>query len=67
MTFACHFGRCRYIRSSFRTAPAGDVFQRKINEILKELPNVFGMSDDLLVVGHDQHVTDHDATLHRVL
>ena len=41
-TFACHFGRYRYKRLQFGTAPAGDMFQQKIDEIFKDLPNVFG-------------------------
>ena len=34
---------------------AGDMFQWNINEIFKELPNVFGIGDDILVVGYDGH------------
>ena len=31
-------------------SPAGDMFQRKIDEIFEELPNVFGIADDILFV-----------------
>ena len=29
------------------------MFQDKIDEIFKDLPNVFGIVDDILVVGYD--------------
>ena len=37
------------------------------NEIFKELANVFGIADDILVVVYDRHGTDYDETLRRVL
>ena len=42
------------------------MFQRKIDEI-SELPNVFGIADDILVVGYDENSSDHDDLLWRVL
>ena len=62
-TFACQFGRFRYKRFSFGAAPAGDVVQRKLDEIFKKLPKVFGILDDILVVGYDSDSKDHDATV----
>ena len=50
--FSCHFGRYRYTRLPFRAAPAGYVFHHKIDGLFKELPNVFGNEDDILVVGY---------------
>ena len=52
-TFACQFGRYRYKRLLFGAAPAGDMFQRKIDEIFKDLPSVSGIADDILVIGYD--------------
>ena len=43
------------------------MFQRKLDEIFKYLPNVFGIADDILVVGYDVDGKDHDSTLQRVL
>ena len=43
-----------------------DMFQRKIDEIYKGLPNVFGTAD-ILVVGYDGDGKDHDDTLKKVL
>ena len=43
------------------------MFQRKINEVFKELPTVFGLADDTLFVWYDRNGTDHDETLRGVL
>ena len=45
-------------------ATAGDMFQRKIDEVFKELSNLSGIADDILVVGYDSSGTHHDKTLH---
>ena len=38
------------------------MFQRQIGEIFKDLPNVFGIADDILVVVYDRDGKDHDDT-----
>ena len=43
--------------------PVGDMFQWKIDEIFKDLPNVFGIADDMLIVDYDADGRDHDRTL----
>ena len=43
MIFACQFGRYRYKKLPFGAALAGPMFQRKIDEVFKDLPNVFGI------------------------
>ena len=48
--FACQFGRYRYKHLLFGAALVGDMFQRKSDKIFKELPNVFSIGDDILVV-----------------
>ena len=35
----------------------------EIDEIFKELPNVFGIADDILAVGYKAGDSDHDKTL----
>ena len=35
----------------------------KIDEIFKDLPNVFGIADDILIVGYDNDGKDHGDTL----
>ena len=42
-------------------------FRGNIDEIFKDLPNVFGIADDILVVGHETDSRDHDDTVCRVL
>ena len=46
------FGRYRYKRLLLGAAPEGDMFQRKIDEISKDLPNVFDITVDILVMKH---------------
>ena len=43
------------------------MFQCKIDEIFNDMPNVFGIVDDILVIGYDDGDTDHDAMVHKVL
>ena len=43
------------------------MFLRKIDKIFKELPNVFGIANDILVVGYKTDGKDHDKELWRVL
>ena len=65
--FACSFGRYRYKHLPFGVAPAGDMFQHKIDETVNDIPNVFGIADDILVIGYDKDRTDHNETVNRVL
>ena len=51
---------------SLGVSPTGDIFQRKIDEIFKELPNIFGITNDIPVSGYDDDVKDHENTLSRV-
>ena len=49
--FSCKFGRYRYARTVFGLEPKGDMFKRKIDESFREPPNVFGIVDEILIVG----------------
>ena len=51
----------------FGAAPIEDMFQREIDEIFTDLPNVFGIADGILAVGYHPDGKDHDDTLYRVL
>ena len=66
-TFMCPFGRywCKHL--PFGAVPVGNMFQHKIDEIFSEMPNVFGIVDDILVIGYDKDGGDHDAVVHKVL
>ena len=59
----CQFGRYRYKRLPFGAAPTGDIFLCKMDEIFKNVPNVFGIADDILVVGYDTDGKDHNEIL----
>ena len=41
------------------------MFQKKINELFKDLSNVLGITDDTLIVGYDDDGTIDDRTLCR--
>ena len=66
-TFACLFGRYRYKHLPFGAVLAGDMFQCKIDEIFNDMPIVFGIADDILVIGYDKDGTDHDEAVYKVL
>ena len=66
-TFACPFGRCHYKCLPFGAVPAGDMLQCKIDEIFNDIPNVFGIADNILVIGYKKDGADHDETVYSVL
>ena len=66
-TFACQFHQYMFTRLPFRIAPAGEIFQRKIYEIFKGQPNIFGIADDILFVGYGADSRDNDRTLRQVI
>ena len=41
--------------------------QQKKDDTFKDLLNVFGIADDILIVGCDVDITDHDRTLRGVM
>ena len=42
------------------------MLQRKLDDIFKDLPNVFGIADNILVVGYDRDAKDHNDILQGV-
>ena len=66
-TFACPFGWYWYKCLPFGAAPVGNMFQCKIDEFFSDMPNVFGIADDILVIGYDEDGADHDTAVHKVL
>ena len=65
--FVCPFGWYQYKHLPFGAVPAGDMFQCKIEKIFSDKPSVFGITDDILVIGYDKDAADHDAAVHKVL
>ena len=59
-TFMCQLHMYRYKVLPFGAASTGDMFQCRIDKIFKNLLNVFGIADDILVVGYDTDGNDHD-------
>ena len=45
----------------------GNMFQCKIDEIFNDMPNIFGITNDILVIGCDNNDTDHNETVCKVL
>ena len=66
-TFSCPFGRYQYKHLPFRAVPVGNMFQHKIDEIFNDMPNVFGIADDILVMRYDKNGADHGKAVHGVL
>ena len=65
--FACPFRRYRYKCLPFGALLAGNMFQHKIDETFNDIPNVFGIADNTLVIGYDKDGTDHNETVYKVL
>ena len=66
-TFACLFDRYCYKHLPFGAALAGNMFQRKINEIFNDIPNIFGIADNILVIGYNKDGADHNKAVYNVL
>ena len=58
-----YFGRYRFVTLPFRVAPPNNMFQQRMDEIIKHLLNVFSIADDIFTVDYDADGTDHDETL----
>ena len=51
------------MRLPFSAAPAGYIFQCKIDQIFKELANIFGIAGNILIVGYDTDGKERETTL----
>ena len=43
------------------------MFQCKLDAIFNDIPNIFGIAEDILVIGCDDNGADHDAVVRKVL
>ena len=66
-TFACDFGRYRFMRLAFRVAPVSDMFQWKIDKIFKDFFNLIGITDDIVILDYDAECKDCDGTLRSIM
>ena len=57
-TFNTPFGRYRFKRLPFGIVVSQDIFQRKLDDIYKKIPNVTGIADDIIVFGSTEE--EHD-------
>ena len=60
ITFASQLGGFRYVRLPFGVTQVSDMFQRKIDQIVKYLSNVFCIANNILVIGYDNDGNDHE-------
>ena len=60
-TFNTPWGKYRWLRLPFGQKVAGDVFQERINRVLKSVPNITGITEDILCHGNVE--VTHDATV----
>ena len=65
--FPCPFGRYQYKCLLFRAAPVGNMFQHKINEIFNDMPNIFGITDEILAMGYNKDGRGHDEAVYNML
>ena len=56
--FNTPFGRCRFKRLPFGIVVSQDIFQRKLDDIYKNIPNVTGIANDIIVFGSTEE--EHD-------
>ena len=64
-TFNTPFGRFRFKRLPCGVALSQDIFQRKLDEIYKDIPNVTGIADDIVVSGETPE--EHDKAFLKML
>ena len=57
-TFNTPFGRYRFKRLPFGIILSQDIFQRRLDEVYKDIPNVMGIADDIVVCGSTE--SEHD-------
>jgi hypothetical protein len=62
--FSTHVGLRRFKRLNMGTASSSEIFQNAISQVLRGLPGVINMADDILVHGNNQE--NHDKHLQKV-
>ena len=64
-TFNTPFGRYRLKRLPFGVKLSQDIFQRKLDEVYKDVPNIMGIADDIMVCGSTE--SEHDQAFCKTL
>ena len=60
-TFNSPFGRYRFLKLPFGLVCSEDIFQKRMDQILKECQGCIGIADDITI--HGQTEAEHDASL----
>ena len=63
-TFATHKGLRQYARLNFGTNSASEIFQKVINDQIRDIPGALNISDDVIVFGKTQ--AEHDVALQAI-
>ena len=53
--FICQVGHLRSTKLTFGLLPIGDILQRKIDRIFRNLNHYFGISDDIVMITFDEN------------
>ena len=64
-TFSTHVGLWRYKRLNFGMSCSAEIFQKRINDVIRGIPGVKNISDDIYIGGIDKE--QHDVRLRSVL
>ena len=64
-TFNTPFGRYRFKRLPFGVIVSQDIFQRKLDEVYRNIPGVTGIADDIIISGSTEE--EHDEALIKML
>lgn len=64
-TFNTPFGRYRFKRLPFGVVLSQDIFQRKLDDVYKNIPNVTGIADDIVICGSTEQ--EHDQAFVKML
>lgn len=57
-TFNTPFGRFKFKRLPFGINVSGDIFQRKLDAVFQNIPNITGIADDIIIFGRTEQ--EHD-------
>ena len=60
-TFNTPWGKYRWLRMPFGLKVSGDVFQERLDRVLRLVPGVLGMADDIVIHGATENT--HDGTV----
>ena len=60
-TFSMPWGKYRWLRMPFSLKVSGDVFQERLDKVLRQVPGVLGIADDILIHGLTENI--HNRTV----